>query len=162
MSYYERFELKTTPELKRIVLAAFPSYKKRQATLAAFREGGQRINSYWDGGTRDEYAIVELSTGRRKPLPTSTHPYFDIAGRGLANGESPDGYVSSDHVGNVTLLALPQGFALVAAGTFCGKPATAKVYLNSADMPRLLPPAPAVQHICQIPGNTRECPACRP
>ena len=56
--------------------------------------------------------------------------------RGLASTENAD--VEVDHVGNVTLKRLPEGFALVAAGTFCGKAATAHVYLNPANMARLL------------------------
>jgi hypothetical protein len=54
----------------------------------------------------------------------------------LASTENAD--VEVDHVGNVTLKRLPEGFALVAAGTFCGKAATAHVYLNPANMARLL------------------------
>jgi hypothetical protein len=129
-------ELKTDPTLKRIVTAAFPNYKKHKAYVSVFSERGQSINSYWDGGSRDEHVIVELATLRRKSLPTATHPYFDIARAGLASSE--DSYVSVDHVGNVTLKAIPQGFALVSAGTFCGKPSTAHVYFHPADMPRAL------------------------
>jgi hypothetical protein len=73
---------------------------------------------------------------QRKSLPTRTHPYFDITVRGLANTENAD--VEVDHVGNITLRRLPDGFALVAAGTFCGKAATAHVYLNAANLARLL------------------------
>jgi hypothetical protein len=79
---------------------------------------------------------VELSSLQRKSLPTRTHPYFDVAVRGLNNTENAD--IEVDGVGNVTLKRLPEGFALVAAGTFCGKPATAHVYLNSANMAKLL------------------------
>lgn len=127
--------LKTSPEVKRVILAAFPSYKKHSAFLSVFN-GGHSINSYWDGGSRDEYAIVELATLTRKTLPTRTHPYFEIAARGLCNQETQDVHV--DHVGNVTLKHLPDGFALVSAGTFCGKPATAHVFLNPENMAKLL------------------------
>lgn len=131
----DRIPLRSAPELKRVVLAAFPSYRKRDAYLSVFT-GKQNINSYWDGGSRDEYAIVELQSLQRKGLPTSSHPYFDIAARGLANASSPD--VETDHVGNLYLKHLPEGFALVRAGTFCGKAATAHVYLNPANMAKLL------------------------
>jgi hypothetical protein len=94
------------------------------------------INSYWDGGSRTEFAVVELASLQRKSLPTRTHPYFDVAVRGLTNAENAD--LEVDQVGNVTLKHLPEGFALVAAGTFCGKAATAHVYLNPANMARLL------------------------
>jgi hypothetical protein len=127
--------LKSAPEVKAVVLAAFPSYRKHNAFLSAFG-GGLSINSYWDGGSRTEFAVVELASLQRKSLPTRTHPYFDVAVRGLTNAENAD--LEVDQVGNVTLKHLPEGFALVAAGTFCGKAATAHVYLNAANMARLL------------------------
>jgi hypothetical protein len=129
-------ELKTAPELKRLVTAAFPGYKKHRAFLCVFGERGHNINSYWDGGSRSEYAIVELATMRRQSLPTASHPYFDVARNGLANAESD--VISVDHVGNVTLKILPDGFALVEAGTFCGKQATACIYLPASNMPKYL------------------------
>ena len=132
----EYIELKNSPEIKRIILAGFSGYRKTKAGLDSFPEHGLNINSYWDGGSRSEYAIVELATMQRKSLPTNTHPYFDIARRGLANGES--NAISTDHVGNVTLNILPEGFALVQAGTFCGKAAIARVYLNPANITPLL------------------------
>jgi hypothetical protein len=129
-------ELKSAPEVKRVITAAFPGYKKHKAILGTFPESGLNINSYWDGGSKDEYAIVELATMNRKAMPTSTHPFFDIAARGMAN--QSNGIVETDHVGNVTLKVLPEGFALVRSGYFCGKPATAGVYLNPANFAKLL------------------------
>jgi hypothetical protein len=131
----ERIELKSAQEVKRVVTTAFPGYKKHNAYLSAF-PGSLNINSCWDGGSRDEYAIVELATMSRKPMPTSTHPFFDITARGMANMDN--GVVETDRVGNVTLKMLPEGFALVAAGTFCGKQATAHVYLNPANLNKFL------------------------
>lgn len=130
--------LKQHPEIKAIVTAAFPGYKKHKAWLRTMGPSGQGINSYWDGGSRAEYALVDLATGRRVALPTNTHPYFDIARAGLAGAE--DSAVVVDHRGNVTLKILPEGIALVQAGTFCGKPATATVILNPANMAKLLGP----------------------
>ena len=155
-------QLSKEPLAKRIVTLAFPSYRKRTAWLSTFSERGQQINSYWSGGTRDEYAIVQLDTMARVPMPTVGHPYFEVRGAGIASGE--DQYVIVDHVGNVTLKALPPGFVLVCAGTFCGKPATAKIYANPADMARVLPPA-VPKHSCHMPSSDHElakrnCPAC--
>jgi len=133
---YQTIELKSAPEVKAVVLAAFPSYRKQKATLSVFN-GGVNINSYWDGGSRSEYAVVELASLQRKRLPTHSHPYFDVARHGIVNVETQD--VAVDRVGNLTLIRLPAGFALVSAGTFCGKPATAHVYLNAGNMAKLLP-----------------------
>ena len=138
-------DLKTNPDLKRIITAAFPGYKKHKAFISAFGEHGVNINSFWDGGSRDEYAVVDLHTTQRKTLPTRSHPFFDVAAKGLTNQSSD--ILAVDHVGNVTLKVLPENFALVSAGTqllearfdtFCGKPATAHVYLNPANMPKFL------------------------
>lgn len=137
--FMETIKLSNAPEVKKVIVAGFPGYKKHNGFLSVFPENGVRINSYWDGGTREEFVLVELATLKRKPLPTSTHPYFDIAAQGLAN--TGNLAVSVDHVGNITLRFLPDGIALVSAGYFCGKPATARVFLNQANMAKLLPDA---------------------
>jgi hypothetical protein len=132
----QTISLKTAPELKRVVLAAFPGYRKQNVFLSAFYEGGMNVNSYWDGGSRDEYAIVNMISGERQPLPTQSHPYYNVSAKGLANEENE--VVSVDHVGNVTLKALPENFALVQAGTFMGKAATAKVFVPKANLTKFL------------------------
>lgn len=129
-------ELKTNFDLKRIISAAFPDYKKKTAWISPFSERGVQINSYYDGGTRSLFAIVNLETGECKPLPTQTHPYYNIAAKGLT--DQSNGVLSVDRGGNVTLMVLPEGYALVEAGSFCGKPATAHIFLNSANMPKYL------------------------
>ena len=132
-----KVNLKSAPEVQRVVRAAFPSYAKHNAYITDFPSCGCNINSYWDGGSRSEYVIVALDTVQRKALPTSTHPYFDVARKGVAGTETPD--IAVDHVGNVTLKHLPEGFALVEAGIFCGKQATARIMLNPANITKFLP-----------------------
>ncbi len=151
----ESIELKMNPEVRAVILAAFPSYRKHKAFVHVFGEHGHGINSYWDGGSRNEYAIVHMPTRQCKAMPTSTHPYFDIARRGLAGAESPD--VTIDGRGNVTLKRLPEDFALVQAGTFSGKPAMASIFVNAANMPRLLTAPPAetpghAAHLAELAG----------
>jgi hypothetical protein len=131
-----KVELKNTPDLKKLIQAADPSYKKRNAFVSAFSSHGVNINSHWDGGSRSLYAIVDIVTGQKKALPSHTHPFYDIAAKGLAN--QTDGVVSIDGGGNVTLMALPENYALVETGHFCGKVATAHVFLNPANMPKYL------------------------
>jgi hypothetical protein len=128
---FQSVELKQHPELKRVVVAAFPSYKKHSAYLSEFSP--TTINTYWDGGSRDVYVVVELATGKHHALPTSSHPWFDLRG---ITAESPDVEVER---GVVTLKRLPEGFALVRGGVFCGKLATAHVLVNSANLTKLLP-----------------------
>jgi hypothetical protein len=128
-------ELKQHPEVQSAIRAAFPSYKKRSAFISVFSEHGVNVNTFWDGGSRDEYAIVELATGKRHALPTRTHPFFDIASRGVS-GETEA--LSVDARGNITLKLLPDGFALVQGGIFCGKTATAHIYLNASNIAKYL------------------------
>lgn len=135
----QTLSMKQHPEIARIVRAAFPGYKKHNVFLSAFGEHGHSINTYWDGGSRDCYALVDLATGQQRSLPTRTHPYFDVVRAGVANQENEA--IAVDHVGNVTLKVLPEGVALVQGGTFCGKPATAHVFLNPANFAKLLPEA---------------------
>ena len=132
----ETIDLAKRSAIKRIVLTAFPEYRKRKVFLSEFSESGKNINSFWEGGSRNVYAIVHLPSMSRSTLPTQTHPYFDVALRGAARQETPD--IVSDAQGNVTLKRLPVDFALVEAGTFCGKPATAHIYLHGANLPNLL------------------------
>lgn len=126
--------LSDAKEVKRIVLTAFPNYRKRRAFLSEFHP--IRINSYWDGGSRDEFALVHLETLQCAPLPTNTHPFFDLARYGVV--DQSNRALAVDHVGNATLLLLPPNFALVQAGIFCGKSATAHVYVNAENLTPLL------------------------
>lgn len=137
----QALELKSNPDVARVIRVANPSYKKRQAFVSAFSGHGVSINSYWDSGSRDYFAVVELATMTLRPLPTRAHPFFEVAARGLASTENET--VAVDHVGNITLKVLPEGFALVRTGVFCGKPGTAHVYLNPANFAKLLPAAGA-------------------
>lgn len=130
-------DLKQYPDLKEVVRAAFPSYKKHKVMVSAFH-GGVNVNSYWDGGSKDEYAIVELATLKRMPLPTRTHPYFEVKAVGMVEAAKQDSFISIDHVGNIELNVLPPGYVLVGAGTFCGKPATAHIWFNETDIPKQL------------------------
>lgn len=135
-------DLKDCPEVKRVILAAFPSYKKRRAFISEFSDQhGVNINSYWDGGSKSEFALVALATMQRKEMPSQSHPFYDVERAGMANTENQD--VAVDHVGNIRLKRLPEGIALVEAGYFCSKAATAHVYFAAANMAKLLPaPAP--------------------
>lgn len=129
----ETLRLSKCPEVKRIICKV-TDYRRHNAVLATFSP--MRINSYWDGGSKDEFAIVSLDGKEVRQLPTSTHPYFDVAARGYANQGNEA--ISVDHVGNITLNYLPDGYALVRYGYFCGKVATATVYVNPNNLTPLL------------------------
>lgn len=123
-------KLSEHPGIKNMILCAFPDYRKQKAMVSFFPENGININSFWDGGSKDEYAIVHIPTMQKKVLPTRTHPFFEVSKRGMSNAENSD--VLIDDKGNITLKRLPEGFVLIRTGTFVGKPATAHVYISNS------------------------------
>lgn len=127
-------ELANYPGIKKLIVCAFPDYRKKKAMMSYFPENGVQINSYWDGGSKDEFVIVNTS-GQIKTLPTS-HPEYDLKG---ISGQTPDVEAVN---GNVYLRRLPKGFVLIRSGTFCGKPATAHVYLSREGVDESLPDRP--------------------
>lgn len=114
----QRIDLKTAPELVKVIRAADSTYRKHQATLSA-RETVCLSGTYWDGGSRSEYTAVDLVTGRSKGAPHYDPPQF--------GGPMVD-----------PVVAIPEGIAIVETGIFQGKQATARVYVNPSNMAKLL------------------------
>jgi hypothetical protein len=131
-----------------LVSKTFPSNRK-PIKVGEFR-GPMNINSYWSGGSRDEFKLIDLETKEIFSVPSS-HPYFDMK----ENGE---------RVGELEIKELPPNTALVCGGTFCGKPATVRVLLREENLVKMLP-APskelgegerkALEVICSIKGGYR-------
>lgn len=113
-----RVTLKTAPELARLIKAAAPDYRKREAVLMA-RDTVTISGTYWDGGSRSTYHAVDLATLRQLPAPQYNPPQF--------GGPATDPTVN-----------IPEGAAIVCTGIFQGKPATARVYINPANMAKLI------------------------
>ena len=129
--------LKDHPFVRQLLTNAI-GYRKHKASFSVFSHP-VRVNSYWDGGSRDEFSMVQLATQDVTHLPASgSHPFFDVERRGLAN--QSNSMVDVDGAGNVYLKVLPPGWALIQHGTFCGKPATAHVYANREDLIPALEP----------------------
>ena len=144
MTRAQTIELKTAPEIDAIIAAAAPGYRKKTATLAPF-SGTMTVNSYWDSGSKSSYALVDLATRRARPLGGSSHPFFDVRARGHANQTTPDGTLTTDAAGTITLHRIPDGYALVQTGYWRGRPTRANVYVNAANLTPLLPAAdPAI------------------
>lgn len=118
--------LKDSPEVRRVVLAANPNYRKHKAMLMV----GTSITlsgTAWDGGSRSQYYAVDLATGRCSGSPRYDPPQF--GGPKVA-----------------PTCAIPEGVVIVELGTFLGKPATAFVTLHPNNAAKLLPneaPKPA-------------------
>lgn len=112
-------DLKAAPEVLRVIRAVDPSYRKHKAILRVC-ESVTLSGTYWDGGSRSTYTAVNLSTGRNSGAPQYDPPQF--------GGPRTDPRVS-----------IPEGVAIVQTGIFCGKTATAFVYLNPANAAKLIP-----------------------
>jgi hypothetical protein len=102
----------------KIVRATFPGYKGKKFKLSTDVPG--RLDSYWDGGSRDYYAFYELSTGKQFSV-SSNHPFFE--------SHNPR-----------KLDSLPNGIVLVKHSIFCGKDVGITIYVNPEQLTPLLPP----------------------
>ena len=93
--------LEPTQDIKALSRKAFPGYTGRTYKLD---NSGRPVNvtSYWDGGSRDYYTAINLSTGETLPVPQNGTP-FD--GGPIA----PDGVI------------VPAGFVIAEHSIFCGK-----------------------------------------
>ena len=111
--------LKDAPEIARLVKAAAPDYRKRQAFIF-ISDDVSLSNTYWDGGSRSTYTAVNLETLRASTAEQFAPPQF--GGPRVA-----------------PKVKIPDGACIVETGTFCGKPATASVYLNASAVRHLLP-----------------------
>jgi hypothetical protein len=119
------------PEIRRILDAARVNGKNNGDVVVKEFRGPISMNSYWDGGRKDEFVLIDLASYEVWHMPTS-HPYFD---------RRPDG----QRMGNVELAELPPGACLVQGGYFCGKPSTIRIHLRPENMAKLLPkPGPTI------------------
>jgi hypothetical protein len=117
----DTIELKNFPEIKRVIQSADPTYKKRKAFIT-ITEKVELYGTYWDSGSRNTFTAVNLATGSVVTGPQYAPPQF--------NGpkETP-------------VVILPDGIVMVKTGYFCGKTATATVYVNPKNATKFLPGA---------------------
>lgn len=114
-----RINLASEPNFSKIIKRVEPGYKKREAAFSV-RDTITLEGTYWDGGSRSTYTAINLQT-----LQTSAAEQF-----------APPQFGGPRHAPAVTI---PDGVAIVETGIFCGKPATARVYVNSRTVSPLLP-----------------------
>ncbi len=105
------------PSAMAIFRRAFPSTNFRSINVEAFR-GPMSLNSYWDSGYRDFFAVVRISDG-------------ELLTKVAQNGTPYDGK-------NYELSALPDGYA-VAVHHYAGQRQTGSLYLNAANITAMLP-----------------------
>ena len=87
--------------------------KKRKAILARPTDKVTMGGTYWDGGSRSDYFLVDLKAMQARPLPHVSPPQF--------GGPKEDPVIN-----------LEPHQAVVEAGIFCGKPSTPTIYLHPA------------------------------
>lgn len=104
-------------KVKEIAKVGFPSYNGRIFKISKF-EGPMELRSYWDGGSRDYYAIVDLRTMRTAEIPQG----------GSGHGDVP-----------YKITSLPEGMAVVEHTYFSGKDLGLTVFVGEENMNKLLP-----------------------
>ena len=103
--------------IRKMVNATFPDYKGKSFKLSTSIPS--RLDSYWDGGSRDYYSFYELATGKTFNVH-SNHPMFEANQPRLING-------------------LPNGIVIVERSYFCGKDMGITIYANDVDLTPMLP-----------------------
>ena len=111
-------ELKQAPELARIIRAVDSTYRKKNAFMRAQSECSLH-GTYWDGGSRTTYTAVNLATLQTGAAEQYAPPQFG------GPAQAPT-------------VSIPDGVAIVATGVFCGKSATATVYVNPRNLSMLI------------------------
>jgi hypothetical protein len=114
---YQTVEVKQHPELKRLLQAADPSYKKHKVSVHVCKSVSMH-DTYWSGGTRYTCTAVRLDNCKAVTGPQFNPPNF--------GGPSPT-------------VEIPVGVAIVKTGIFCGKTAQASIILNPEDATKALP-----------------------
>ena len=111
----------TDPSVVALCKKAFPAYNGRKFRWSTSIPTS--LDSYWEGGSRDSYAFVNLKT-KEVAAVQSNHPFFEK--------DKPR-----------FLSALPLGFGIVQHSIFCGKDMGMTLYINAQDIwPALPAPTP--------------------
>lgn len=116
---FETINLSDHPEITRVIKLADPTYRKRKAFIRSTAKMALS-GTYWDGGTRSTYTAVNIESGYSLGAPQYSPPQF--------GGPKTDPQVD-----------IPEGVAIIKTGIFCGKTATATVYVNPANLTKFLP-----------------------
>jgi hypothetical protein len=121
MAQQQTLYLDASPTTEAFRRAAFPSYAGRKFKLVVRDHPFTHFHSYWDGGSRTDYAVVELATMKAFAVPENGSAFVaDLAG--------------------VEQASLPRpGFAVVAHSFFCGKDSGLTIYLHPENAAAFLP-----------------------
>lgn len=103
-----------------IAAASFPGYSGRTFRVRVHDSGRMNLSSYWDGGSRSYYVVLQLSTMKTVEVPQ--------------NGSGFDGF------GFGIQSELPAAdFAVIEHSIFCGKDSGITIHVHSSNAAPLLP-----------------------
>jgi hypothetical protein len=112
------------PEVQELARRAFPAYTGRRFVLEPFTHP-LTATSYWDGGCRDYWCLVNLATNRTWMVPENGTPFVN-------------------HGKTFKIGRLPENVALVRH--YLGRFESVTIYLNPANLRAdLIPPKPALE-----------------
>ena len=112
----DRIKIKSSPLVKKIKNACFPDYKGRKFRVSTHIP--KTLDSYWDGGSKEEYAFFDVANGKVLHVSTN-HPMFE-----------------ADNPRNLS--QLPLGVILVNHTYFCGHDLGLTFYVNEDDLMKQL------------------------
>jgi hypothetical protein len=108
------YELKQHPRLQQLVRQVLPGYRKHRVIVIPC-EQVQLSGGYWSGGSRYSYCQAALNGGGVRALAAPAAP-VEFGGSA------------------VPPYTIPQGHTVISTGTFCGKTATATMYIRQGDL----------------------------
>lgn len=108
------YELKQHPRLQQLIRQVLPGYRKHRVIVIP-SERVQLSNGYWSGGSRYSYCQAALTGGGVRALAAPAAP-VEFGGS------------------SVPPYTIPLGHTVISTGTFCGKTATATLYINPTDL----------------------------
>ena len=98
-------------QVKSVCKAAFPGYNGRKIQIK-YNVKSKSLRSYWDGGSKSSYAVIDLNLLKVLHAPDS-HPFFDR----LTGVDSFD---------------IPEGYAVVEHSIFCGRDMGLTIHIPDA------------------------------
>lgn len=107
------------PAVRAALAATFPNYKGRKLSYRV-EDSPLDVTSFWDGGSRSYFVLLELATLRARPVPQNGTPYDGGPIR-------PNG------------VHIPEGYAIVEHVIFCGKDLGIRFHVGPSDSARFAP-----------------------
>jgi hypothetical protein len=106
------------PIVKDIVKRAFPEYRGRTVKMAIWYD--QMLYTWWNEGSKSEYALFDMADGNLRGVTHTFHPLYD------AGITVPPKF------------ALPENHILVEHRIFCGKDVGITIWVRPENAPKFI------------------------